>query len=374
MFNGAHRVGQVVQMVCEMKLKNSLGSHVVGGILERLNAITINPQHILEEILPRVPSTVTDNDVPMLFREPYIHSGYRQVEQDWKYYLLSLFQQHNEALNVWTHLLAALVLVVRFRAFLETTSPFPTVYSLPLCFFVVACVTYLSCSVLAHLFQSKSELAHYSFYFLDYVGVGAYQYGSALAHYYYCMEPEWHQVIHPFFLPIAAILGWLSCLGCCFSKVHFQRPYPITRKVCQMVPAFLAYLLDISPIVHRIATCWVRGCTDHAVWYHTWQIILFVIASGFFSYPVPEKYFPGRFDIVGHGHQIFHVFLSLCTLAQLEAVLLDYSNRREMFSTRGDERMVYISCMNFIVLIACSGSSAIYLRRIVKNKLHKKGD
>ncbi|XP_067844349.1 membrane progestin receptor beta-like [Heptranchias perlo] len=361
-------------MVCEMKLKNSLGVNVAGSILERLSAITINPQQILEEVLPSIPSTVRESDVPKLFREPYIHSGYRPVEQDWKYYLFSLFQQHNEALNVWTHLLAALVLLLRFWAFLETASPFPTSYGLPLCFFVFACMTYLSCSVLAHLFQSKSELAHYSFYFLDYVGVGAYQYGSALAHYYYCSEPEWYQVVQPFFLPGAALLGWLSCMGCCFSKLHFQRPYPIRRKVCQVVPAALAYALDISPIVHRIANCWAVGCADDAIWYHTFQIVLFVVASCFFSYPMPEKYFPGSCDIVGHGHQIFHVFLALCTLAQLEAVLLDYRSRRELFVARGDEDTVCASCATFILLVLSSGFSALYLRGIVKGRLRKRGD
>ncbi|XP_038673476.1 membrane progestin receptor beta [Scyliorhinus canicula] len=361
-------------MVCEMKVKNSLGGNVVGGFLDKLSTITTSPQQILEDVLPRVPSTVRATDVPKLFREPYIQSGYRLVEQDWRYYLLSLFQQHNESLNVWTHLLAALVLLVRFRAFLETTSPIPTIYGLPLYFFVIACLTYLSCSVLAHLFQSKSELAHYSFYFLDYVGVGAYQYGSALAHYYYCTQPEWYQLVHHFFLPTAALLGWLSCMGCCFSKIHFQRPYPISRKVCQVAPAFLAYVLDISPIVHRIASCWATGCTDNAIWYHSWQIVLFVIASGFFSSPVPEKYSPGRFDIVGHGHQIFHIFLSLCTLAQLEAVLIDYRNRREIFFTRGDKDTVYASCINFVLLILCSSFSALYLRGVIKRKLSKRRD
>ncbi|XP_078261641.1 membrane progestin receptor beta-like [Rhinoraja longicauda] len=361
-------------MVCEMKLKNSFGANAAGSILERISAIATNPQQILEDVLPKVPRTVRESDVPKLFREPYIHSGYRPVEQDWKYYLFSLFQQHNEALNVWTHLLAALVLLVRFFIFLETTSRFPTVYSLPLCFFIVACVIYLSCSVLAHLFQSKSELAHYSFYFLDYVGVGTYQYGSALAHYYYCTETEWFQMIRPFFLPLAALFGWLSCIGCCFSKLHFQRPYPISRKVCQVVPAFLAYVLDISPIVHRIGTCWATGCTDEAIWYHTLQIIMFVVASGFFSYPVPEKYFPGSCDIVGHGHQIFHIFLALCTLAQLEAVLLDYRGRHELLSARGDQDTVYTACSLFMLLVFCSGLSALYLRGVIKRRLRKRGD
>ncbi|XP_069786762.1 membrane progestin receptor beta-like [Narcine bancroftii] len=367
-----HGVGYPV-MVREMKLKNSLGGPA-GSVLEKIGTITMNPQQILEDVLPKVRGTVRVSDIPTLFREPYIHSGYRPVEQDWNYYLLSLFQPHNEALNVWTHLLAALVLLIRFFVFLETASPFPTLYSLPLCFFVLACIIYLSCSVMAHLFQSKSELVHYSFYFFDYVGVGTYQYGSALAHYYYCADLEWFWVVQAFFLPTAALLGWLSCLGCCFSKIHFQRPYPISRKVCQVVPAFLAYLLDISPIVHRISRCWATGCTDESIWYHSLQIALFLVAATFFSYPVPEKFFPGSCDIVGHGHQIFHLFLALCTLAQLEAVLLDYRNRQENFTIRGDEDSVYTACSLFLLLLLCSSSLALYLRGIVKHRLRKRGD
>uniref|UniRef100_UPI00398EE49F membrane progestin receptor beta n=1 Tax=Pristiophorus japonicus TaxID=55135 RepID=UPI00398EE49F len=360
-------------MRCEMKLKNSLGGHMAVSMVQRLSSISISPQHLLQEVLPKVTSTVRECHVPQLFREPYIHSGYRPVHQEWKYYAFSLFQQHNEVLNVWTHLVAALVLLTRFRAFLATASPFPTVYGLPLCVFIVACVTYLSCSVLAHLFQSRSELAHYSFYFLDYVGVGAYQYGSALAHYYYCTDPGWYQLVRPYFLPAAALLGWLSCMGCCFSKMHYQRPYPFRRKVCQVVPSFLAYVLDISPIVHRIATCWSAGCADEAIRYHALQILLFLVASCFFSYPFPEMYFPGSCDIVGHGHQIFHAFLALCTLTQLEAVLLDYGSRQDMFVARGGEDTVYVSCLTFALLILCSGSSALCLRAIVKHRLRKRG-
>lgn len=49
------------------------------------------------------------------------------------------------------------------------------------------------CSAAAHLLQSHSERSHYSLFFLDYVGVAVYQYGSALALCLYSSDAAWTQ-------------------------------------------------------------------------------------------------------------------------------------------------------------------------------------
>lgn len=56
------------------------------------------------------------------------------------------------------------------------------------------------------------------------------------------------------FLPAAALLAWFSCTACCYAKLRFRRPYPLHRKLCQVLPMGVAYLLDISPVAHRLAT------------------------------------------------------------------------------------------------------------------------
>uniref|UniRef100_A0A3P9C5W0 Progestin and adipoQ receptor family member VIII n=1 Tax=Maylandia zebra TaxID=106582 RepID=A0A3P9C5W0_9CICH len=110
-------------------------------------------------LLPPSP-TVTASQVPSLFREPYILSGYRPVQQDWRCYLLSLFRKHNESLNVWTHLLAGPVLLLRWWANVDTLGcTLDDVTSLPLLLFLVSSLTYLYLSVAAHLLQSHSERA-----------------------------------------------------------------------------------------------------------------------------------------------------------------------------------------------------------------------
>uniref|UniRef100_A0A8C5MRQ5 Progestin and adipoQ receptor family member 8 n=1 Tax=Leptobrachium leishanense TaxID=445787 RepID=A0A8C5MRQ5_9ANUR len=348
------------------------------AILECLSSLSVIAQQVrrlprtLECGLPKMPSTVADSDVPKIFREPYIQTGYRPTDQDWKYYFLSLFQKHNESINVWTHLLVALAVLLRFQAFAESEAFSWETISFPLVIYVLSSLMYLTCSMLAHLLQSKSEMAHYSFYFMDYVGVCTYQYGSALAHYYYSSNQNWYDVAWPFYLPGAAFLGFMSCVGCCYAKYRYSRPYPVERKLCQVVPAGLAYILDISPVIDRILNCHMDSCNDFSFWFHCLQIIFFVIGAYFFSCPVPEKYFPGSCDIFGHGHQIFHVFLGLCTLSQLEGVLLDYKTRQEHFRSRYSSGYTQLACVSFFVLIFSSTVSAIYLQRKVKKQLAQK--
>ncbi|XP_067098333.1 membrane progestin receptor beta [Osmerus mordax] len=320
--------------------------------------------------LPSPSPTVPAYLVPSLFREPYILSGYRPVGQDWRCYLLSLFQRHNESLNVWSHLLTGPLLLLRFLALVGAWGPSLELASLPLCLYLLSALTYLSCSAAAHLLQSHSELAHYSLFFLDYVGVAVYQYGCALGHYFYCSQPAWRESsVGVWYLPGAFLLGWLSCASCCFAKSRYRRPYPLHRKVCQLVPTSLAYLLDISPVAHRLATQTWKD--DPALPLHSFQVAFFLLAAFFFSCPIPERFFPGRCDILGQAHQIFHVFLSLCTVCQLEAIAGDYSRRRDTLLEVYGEMKLCFAGVSFVVLVFCTALTAFLMRRQVKRRLGK---
>uniref|UniRef100_A0A668AAR3 Progestin and adipoQ receptor family member 8 n=1 Tax=Myripristis murdjan TaxID=586833 RepID=A0A668AAR3_9TELE len=297
----------------------------------------------LRPLLPSLPPPVRDVDVPPLFREPYILSGYRPPGLPWRCYLLSLFQLHNETLNVWSHLLAAVC--VRW------TVPLP------------CALTY--CSAAAHLLQAHSELAHYSLFFLDYVGVAIYQYGCALALSVYSAEPAWTLV----FLPAAAILSWLSCTSCCVAKLCFRRPYPLCRKLCQVVPLGVAYLLDVSPLLHPARPAGGASGTPPVSSLH--QVALFLLAACFFSCPVPERCSPGRYDVIGHAHQLFHLLLALCTLAQQEALFHDFLSRRPALLRRFGEERLLLACASFPCLALCSALTALTMRGRARARLKK---
>lgn len=356
-------------------------------VLQRLSTLSLTVKQLgslprLSISLPALPApkpTVSAGSVPSLFREPYILSGYRPTGQGWRCYLLSIFQWHNESLNVWTHLLAAPLLLLRCWALFALASgssagqlPLLDISAVPLALYVFSSLTYLACSVAAHLLQSHSEQAHYSFFFLDYVGVAIYQYGCALGHYFYCAESEWRDTVGlgTIFLPGAGLLAWLSCACCCFAKAHYRRPYPLRRKVCQLIPTSLAYFLDISPVVHRLVTGdWER---DTALPFHAGQVAFFLLSAFFFSCPFPECFLPGHCDIVGHGHQIFHFFLAMCTMCQLEALFRDYLVRKEAILEVHGEGLVVGASVSFFILVLCCLATAGWMHRTVQKQLKSK--
>lgn len=349
-------------------------------VMEQIGRLFINAQQLrqipqfLESAFPTLPCTVTLNDVPWVFREPDILTGYRLPDQSWRYYFLSLFQRHNETLNVWTHLLAALVVLVKFQELSETVDFLRDPHALPLFIVLLAAFIYLAFSAVAHLLSAKSELSHYTFYFLDYVGVAIYQYGSALVHFYYVIEESWHQRVGSFFLPFSAFLAWLSCAGCCYGKYASPWVPKYAHKLFQVVPSGLAYCLDISPVFHRIYSCYQQGCSDVAVSLHRYQVAAFLVSAYFFSYPHPERWLRGRCDFIGQGHQIFHVCLVLCTLVQIEAVRLDYLERRPLYERLHSSDVAHDAVAIFIFMACCSALTAFIVRNRVRAQLQEKAD
>ncbi|XP_072300001.1 membrane progestin receptor beta [Eucyclogobius newberryi] len=350
-----------------------------GVVLQRLTTLTLSVKHLgpIPNLLQRLPSsfptpspTVSASQVPALFREPYILTGYRPHHQNWYCYLLSLFQKHNESLNVWSHLLAAPLLLLRWWSLFGALGNPYDISVLPLCLFIVSALFCYACSSAAHLFQSHSEQAHYYVFFMDYVGVAVYQYGCALGHYFYTSAPGWRaSIFGRYFLPGTAFLGLMSSVGCCVAKARYRKPYPKQRKICQLIPTILAYFLGISPVVHRLlTTSWEE---EPSMNMHVLQILFFLCCSVFFSYPIPEYFFPGKCDIVGHGHQIFHILLSLTTLCQLEALFQEYARNRANVVDIFGESQIWWACVSFPVLTIACLLVAFHSMKYTHNKLNR---
>ncbi|XP_077363959.1 progestin and adipoQ receptor family member VII, a [Festucalex cinctus] len=327
-------------------------------VMERIGRLFISLQHIKQvprlltsEASPSMPGTVRDIEVPHFFRERYVHVGYRPLHQCWRYYFLSAFRRHNETINIWTHLLAFLVLLAKMRHVAETAELARDRHAWPLLILILSALNYTVWSVAAHLLGSKSELCHYAFFFLDYVGVAQYQYGSAVVHYYYAAEEGFHRRVGGVFMPVAAFLSWLSCLGCCYGKYRNHTLPPWVRKVGQVAPSTIAYMWDISPVVHRLLLG--AAADDPALAYHLGHIAFFLGCAVFFAFPVLERCWPGGCDFLGQGHQLFHVLLSCCTMCQIHASHLDYGRRREVYTTlhAGDEAALFAGLYGLTLLV-----------------------
>jgi len=329
---------------------------------------------LLAPAAPSMPAMLRDTEVPRYFREGYVHSGYRPLDQSWSYYLRSLFQRHNETVNIWTHLMGFFVFLLTLCHLAETVDFLGDPHARPLLVLVVSAMGYSGCSVVAHLLGSKSELCHYLFFFMDYIGVAQYQYGSAAVHYYYAVEEGWHGRVAGVFMPTAALLACLSCLGCCYGKFRSHSLPTWVRRIGQVTPSALAYAWDTSPVFQRLLR-WSAEDDEAALYLHLGQVVCFLSSAFFFMQPLPQRWFPGRCDIVGQGHQIFHVLLNLCTLSQIRASHLDYLGRRRLYvRLHGDGEADLCVGLYLLTVAGCTLIAAVMVakvRRVLDDKVQK---
>ncbi|KAB1255890.1 Membrane progestin receptor alpha [Camelus dromedarius] len=83
---------------------------------------------------------------------------------------------------------------------------------------------------------------------------------------------------------------------------------------------------------------------------------------------MPECCLPGSCRILGRGPQLSRVFLVLCTLAQLEAVVLDYEARRPTFEPL-HSRWPHSFSGLFLLTAGSSILTAFPLSQLVQRKL-----
>ncbi|KAL8457738.1 hypothetical protein ACS0TY_035558 [Phlomoides rotata] len=50
--------------------------------------------------------------------------------------------------------------------------------------------------------------------------------------------------------------------------------------------------------------------------------LMYGVGAVFYVTRIPERWRPGVFDVVGHNHQIFHVFVVAATLPHSAATLI----------------------------------------------------
>lgn len=58
------------------------------------------------------------------------------------------------------------------------------------------------------------------------------------------------------------------------------------------------------------------------------QAALYLLGAGLYAARLPEKLAPGRFDIWGSSHQLFHVLVVLAALAHLRGLVVAFDARQ----------------------------------------------
>jgi predicted membrane channel-forming protein YqfA (hemolysin III family) len=273
---------------------------------------------------------VTYKETPKLFCEPYIHNGFRPINRPYSYYMKSLFKKHNETVNSISHYLGALLCLSRIISY-----DFSDPYSWPLMTSTITAATMFSFSATAHLMHQKSHYCHMSCFLCDFTGISLHLFGAALIQTFYCSPLWYYKTIENSYLTIIAFLSVLCCLCNCFAQVNYKRPYPPIKRIIQFTPLVICWSFTLLPLVllyfsNNKDSEFIVDFKTHGL-----HITLFLLGGAFFGLDFPQRFFPGKFDFFGQGHNLFHICIFLVEKFQFKACYNSYlANYDHIVATR----------------------------------------
>ncbi|KAK3039978.1 hypothetical protein RJ639_027168 [Escallonia herrerae] len=198
---------------------------------------------------------------------------------------------------------------------MELTSPEMAATRWPFFVFLGGSMFCLLSSSICHLFCCHSHHINFLLLQMDYVGISVMIITSFFPPIYYIFECDTHwQFIY---------LGGITVMGISTIITLFS-PVLSTSKF-RSFRAFLFVamgLFGLIPAIHAVIVNWSEPQRNITLAYEAVMALSYLIGTVFYVSRIPERWKPGWFDLAGHSHQIFHVFVIMGALAHYGAALI----------------------------------------------------
>ena len=250
--------------------------------------------------------TCSFRDVDIGGRELFIVKGYRPLHRPVSYALRSIFTMNNETLNIWTHLLPAGIFILRLLR--EIPNCVYDVTRLPIFGVLLGALIVFLASSNAHTFCCLSVQWKRILFTVDHAAVSVYFTMATALVAAYLPDRVFLFESRLFYasvgLPACLVAGLLSAL----SKLRNQQiKYIEFLRIC---PFVVSFMFSYIPVIRFFFFSDIAGI-DRMV-NGLYQSVSFILISVLFKIShFPERCRPGCFDLIGHSHQIFHVFVVL---------------------------------------------------------------
>ncbi|KAL3525587.1 hypothetical protein ACH5RR_013959 [Cinchona calisaya] len=160
----------------------------------------------------------------------------------------------------------------------------------------------LLASSTCHLLSCHSERLSYIMLRLDYAGIAALISTSFYPPVYYSF------MCYPFFCNL--YLGFITILGIGTILVSLLPTFQTPEY--RNIRASLFFGMGVSgaaPILHKLILFWHQPEALHTTGYELLMGAFYGIGALVYATRIPERWMPGKFDIAGHSHQLFHVLV-----------------------------------------------------------------
>lgn len=308
----------------EAKLASAKTSSIKAGeqIVHAVHEVEDALYHAALQLANNGLNLIHYHSLPELWRNnDYIITGYRFIPmKNWRTLLYSMFQVHNETGNIHSHV-GGLVLVVALYWSTGVLDQHTTAMDRWIqTIYLLAAAKCLLCSVSWHVMAGCSDLKWFNaFACIDYTGISwlvAASLETLVYNGFYCQLD----------LIIVYTMGVLA-LGMAMAIVPWAPWFNDLRYRTARISLFiLMAFMGIVPFVH--------GAILHG-WGPMWKFYSPVMPSVasyltgviVYAFRFPECLAPGRFDIWGHSHQLWHLAIVLAIYLHYRAILIFHENR-----------------------------------------------
>jgi adiponectin receptor len=265
------------------------------------------------------PALLHFDDLPAWYQDnPAVRTAYRPVTESTIPCLHSLTYLHNETLNIYTHLIPA-ILSIAAQVYIQAliSHHFPQATTRDRLMFsanILAGMVTMTLSTCYHTLINHSFPVSSLFLRFDYIGILTLILGSFFSGIFvgfYC-EQTLQQVYWTMIISLSVVTSILV--------LHPQLQGLRFRS--HRTAAFIATALSgFAPIGHGL---WLYGWEEMLVRsgmpYWFLEGVLYGFGALFFVTRFPESIWPGKFDVWGGSHQIFHVLVVLAGMVHLVGV------------------------------------------------------
>ncbi|KAI1096419.1 HlyIII-domain-containing protein [Rostrohypoxylon terebratum] len=248
----------------------------------------------------------------------FILTSYRRASYSYTKSLASIFSIHNETANIWSHLLGAVFFAQVLYRYLEIginsrDAKLQDIIALSVyCFSVTACFVL---STIFHTFSDHSQEMHKFGNELDHLGIVLVMWGTGISGTYftfYCDE----FLRNTYFAILSS-----TALGCGVFTLRPEFRKPTYRTTRFLMYCFLGASL-FAPIVHglfRVGREELENAME--LWSFLGLALINFSGAAVYAMRIPERWFPGTFDLLGQSHNWMHVLVLTGAVMRLEGLL-----------------------------------------------------
>ncbi|CAG8226752.1 unnamed protein product [Penicillium salamii] len=280
----------------------------------------------LESSSEKQSTLLSYDELPEWYQDnEFIHHGYRPVSRSIRACISSWLALHTETVNIYSHLIPAILFTfveAGVFGYLQIKYPQATLGDqFIFAIFLQSATICLGFSAAYHTLMNHSHAVCGLWLQFDFVGIIVLTIGkfiSGINMVFYC-ERTLKQVYWAMILTLG-LLTISILLNPKFSGRSWR-----TFRVCAFVATGLS---GFAPLAHGIKIFgFSQMAKQSGMPYYLVEGILLVLGAVVYATRVPESLMPGKFNIFGSSHQIFHILVVLATGVHFLGILnaFDYN-------------------------------------------------